>query len=161
MGAVVSRLTQFAGGRAPSTTLIVNEYSSGNASKNNLTTGTQGVLATSGAGTGGSLGTVLSVTGAGYVTYLVAFSNSATPTHTIRCKVIVDGVTVFDATSDTITTTAGRGMTVVDTIPSDPTYADPSGLPIRFNSSFVVQIASSVSGTDYAGIRYEYHKTAY
>ena len=161
MGALLSRLSQFAGGRPPATTSVVNEHSSGGTATTNLNYATQGKLAASGSGTGGTLATLLSVSGAGWVPYLICFSNSGTPTHTIRCQVIIDGVTVFDATSATITTTSGSGITVVDCIPQSTTYSDPSGLPLRFNTSFVVKACSSVSGTDYVAIRYEYQLTAY
>ncbi len=161
MGSLVSRLTQYAGGRPPATTSIVNEYSSGGVSTNNLALSVQGKLASSGSGTGGTLATLLNVSGAGYVPYLICFSNSATPTHTIRCQVIVDGTTIFDATSDSIATTQYRGMSIVDCIPQSSTYSDPTGVAIRFNTSFVVKACSSQSGTDYVAIRYEYHTTAY
>lgn len=142
----------------PATSQIVNAYSDGGVSSANLASGALGKKAASGVGTGGSLTTVLSVTGGGWVPYLICYSNSATPTHTIRCKVIVDGVSVFDATSDTIATVVNRGLTVVDCVPSGTEYG-PSGTEIRFNSSFVVQVASSQSGTDYVAINYELHRT--
>lgn len=142
----------------PATTQIINAYSSGGASSSNLATGALGKKVASGAGTGGTLAPALSVTGGGYCPYLICYSNSATPAHTIRCQVIVDGIIAFDATSDTITTTINRGITVVDCVPSGTEYG-PSGVEIRFNSSLVVNIASSQSGTDYVAINYELHKT--
>ena len=87
----------------PATSQIVNAYSDGGVSSANLATGAIGKKVTTGVGTAGALKTLLSVTGSGYVPYLICYSNSATPTHTIRCRVVVDGVAVFDATSDTIT----------------------------------------------------------
>ena len=157
----MSRLTQFAGGRPPATTSIVTAYSSGGVSTANLNTGARGIEAKSGAGTANTLATILTVSGSGYMPYLVAYSASATPTHTVRVQVIVDGVTAFDATSGTITTTAGTGIPVVDAVPADPTYAGGVAWPIRFNTSLVVKVCSSQSGTDYAAIRYEYTTTAY
>ena len=145
----------------PATTSVVNAYSGGGVSTNNISLAAAGVPVASGVGTSGTLATVLTVNGAGYCPYLICYSNSATPTHTIRCQVIIDGVTVFDATSNSIATTTGRGMTVVDTIPQSATYSVASGAPLRFNSSFIVKVASSQSGTDYVAIRYEYQTTAY
>ena len=143
----------------PATSLITNAYSSGGASSTSLLT-SRGVKVATGAGTGGTLGTLLNVAGAGYVPFLLAYSNSAVPTHTVRCQVIIDGITAFDATSDSIATTANRGLVVVDAVHSGVANGLPSGLPLRFNSSLVVNVASSQSGTDYAAISYELHKTA-
>ena len=144
----------------PATSLITNKYSAGGTSINNVySSGSYGVAVASGVGTGGTLSTALNITGGGYVPYLVCYSNSATPTHTIRCQVIVDGITAFDATSDSIATTVGRGMAVVDSLPLVAATSG-TGVPIRFNSSLVVKFASSQSGTDYVAIRYELHKTA-
>src|SRR5574343_309144 len=145
----------------PATTPIVNEYSVGGKSTNNLSSGAQGIPVTSGAGTANTLATLLLVSGAGYCPYLICYSNSAVPTHTLRCQVIVDGVTVFDATSDSIASTQNRGLCVVDSVPSATSNSDGTGVPIRFNSSFEVKACSSQSGTDYLAIRYEYHKTAF
>lgn len=151
MGAVLSKFSQF-GGAAPSTTAIVNTYSSGGSSIASINAGLKGVAVASGSGTANTLATLLTVSGSGYCPYLIAYSNSATPTHTVRCQVIVDGVTVFDATSNTITTTSGTGMLVTDA-------ADSTSIAIRYNSSLVVKACSSSSGTDYVAIRYALSKT--
>ena len=143
----------------PATTQITNRFSAGGSSGSNIGATGTGVAIASGVGTGGTLATLLSVTGGGYCPFLVCYSNSATPAHTIRCQVIVDGITAFDATSDTITTTLNRGICVVNAVPDNVSTSTPSGWPIRFNNSFVVRVASSQSGTDYAAIRYEIHKT--
>jgi hypothetical protein len=142
----------------PATREVVNAYSAGGSSSANLASGAIGRKVASGAGTANVLATVLTVTGGGWVPYLICYSNSATPSHTIRCQVIVDGVAAFDATSDTIGTVINRGITVVDCVPSGTEYG-PSGTEIRFNSSLEVKVASSQSGTDYVAINYELHRT--
>ena len=144
----------------PATTEISNRFSAGGSSITNIGNTSTGTLVASGAGTAGVLATALTINGSGYCPFLICYSNSATPAHTIRCKVIVDGITVFDATSDTITTTVNRGIAVVDSVPSATASVAPTGVPIRFNYSMVVQIASSQSGTDFVAIRHEYQKTA-
>jgi hypothetical protein len=144
----------------PATTEISNRFSAGGSSLSNVGGSTTGTAVTSGVGSSSVLKTLLTVNGAGYCPFLICYSNSATPAHTIRCKVIVDGITAFDATSDTITTTALRGIAVVDAVPSATSSVAPTGVPIRFNYSMEVQVASSQSGTDYVAIRYEYQKTA-
>jgi hypothetical protein len=136
----------------PATREVVNAYSAGGTSSANLAASAIGRKVASGAGTANTLATVLTVSGGGWVPYLICYSNSATPSHTIRCQVIVDGVAAFDATSD------NRGITVVDCVPSG-TENGPSGTEIRFNSSLEVKVASSQSGTDYVAINYELHRT--
>lgn len=144
----------------PSTSSITNYYSSGGVSSPNLHLLTTVPSVASGAGTADTLATVLSVTGAGYCPFLICYSNSAVPAHTVRCQVIVDSVTVFDATSDTITTTLGRGVVVVNAMTSGVSNTVPSGVPIRFNYSLEVKVASSQSGTDLVAVRYDISKTA-
>jgi hypothetical protein len=141
----------------PATTQVKNYWSSGGVSTiiaaNYLPTIASGALGA------GELGTVINITGSGWVSLLAAYSNSATPTHTIRCQVIVDGVTVFDATSDSIATTANKRALIVvgdvDTAAAEPPHA----YPLRFNSSLVVNLASSQAGTDYVACAYEYQLT--
>lgn len=143
----------------PATTSITNRFSAGGSSSLGVGSTNTGVAVASGAGAANVLDTLLSVTGSGYCPYLICYSNSASPTHTIRCQVIVDGTTVFDATSDTITTTTNRGITVVNAVPDTTTGTTPSGVPIRYNSTFVVKACSSQSGSAYVAIRYELSKT--
>jgi hypothetical protein len=154
----MARRTSFA---LPSTTAVSNRFSAGGSSAANLGNTTTGTPGASGVGTANTLATLLTVSGAGYVPFLVCYSNSATPAHTIRCQVIIDGTIVFDATSDTITTTVNKGICIVDSVPNTGSGATPSGYPLRFNSSLVVKAASSQSGTDFVAVRYEYQRTAY
>jgi hypothetical protein len=129
----------------PATTEISNRFSAGGSSLTNVGASTTGTVVASGVGTANTLKTLLTVNGSGYVPFLICYSNSATPAHTIRCKVFVDGVSVFDATTDTITTTVQRGIAVVDAVPSATSSVAPTGVPIRFSYSFVVLVASSPS----------------
>ena len=143
----------------PATTSIVNYYSAGGTSTSitadylkKVTSGTLGA---------GEFYTALNLTGGGWATLLAAYSNSATPTHTVRLQVIVDGVTVFDATSDSIATTANKRAVIAIGDPSTAAAEPPAGgQALRWNSSLVVKIASSQAGTDYVGLAYEYQTTA-
>lgn len=147
----MSTLSQFGGNRA--TTQIVNFHSSGGTSTTNVsaTAGAREVL--SGALTAATLATVLTVTGAGRVPQLSAYSKDTT-SRTIRLVVEVDGVSVFDATSSAITATntgifaAGGG--------GNPLAV---GEPITFNNSLVVRVASSLTETDKIGVAYSLMKT--
>jgi hypothetical protein len=143
----------------PSTTQIVSKWSIGGVSVNGVTSGQRGLETLSGVATANELKTALSVTGSGWCSYLICYSASAVPTHTIRCEVTVDGVVVFDSTSNSIASSPATGFPVVDCVPQDVTYNTATGYPIRFNSSLVVKIASSQAGTDYVGARYEYQLT--
>lgn len=89
------------------------------------------------------LETVVSATGAGEVPYLTVYTTSGT-SQTVRAKVIVDGTTVFDATSAS-TTTPGAGVIVVGEY-SAAGFPGSSSSPLRFNTSWSVQVASSAAG---------------
>ena len=140
----------------PATTSIVNYYSSGGV-KTTVGVAPPRRSVTSGALTAGEFYTALNIAGSGWVPLLYVYNNSATPTHTIRLQVTVDGTIVFDATSDTITTSASRFAVIAAGCAETGFTWD--GEPIRFNSSLVVKIASSQAGTDYVGLAYEYQLT--
>lgn len=138
----MSSLSQFVGGQ--STTNIVNYYSSGsvisaaiseaNANAKKLTAGslTAGVLAQS-----------LSITGAGEISFLAVTSDDTT-SRTVRAKITVDGVVVFDATSSA-TTTANTGLVVVGSVASAAYFVHIN--PIIFRTSLLVEVASSLTET--------------
>lgn len=147
----MSTLSQFSGG-AP-TTSIVNAYSSGGVSPSSTninaspaTNGAKEVL--SGALTANTLATVLSVSGGGVCNWLSAYSMDTT-TRTVRVRVVADGVAVFDATSNAVSL-ASRGIPVVGVFSNTG--------EIRFNSSLVVQVASSLTETDKVAIGYVLNK---
>ena len=109
----------------------------------------------SGALTADTLATVLSLTGPGEVPLLTSYTKDATP-RTVRTVVIVDGVTVFDFTSASISTTK-RGAIVAGElagVPGAATYYVTQGNPIRFSVSLVVQQASNLTETDKLALAY-------
>lgn len=139
-------------GSAIPTKQIVNQFSSGGVSVASINSGGNFARTlNSGALTAGTLSTLVTVTGSGMLPYLVAYTNNATA-RTIRVVLIIDGVTVFDATSDSISAT-GRGMAVVGCNTATGFTAD--GEPARFNSSCVIRVASSLTETDNIGIAYK------
>lgn len=108
----------------------------------------------SGALTANTLKTLLTVTGSGCVPYLTAYTKNAT-TRTVRAVVIVDGVTVFDSTSAVITAT-NRGAQIAGCATwNGGGLSAAQGEPIRFSSSLVVQVASSLTETDFVAIAYQ------
>lgn len=148
----MSTLSQFSGGAA--TRSIVNAFSSGGVSSaGNLNAGTSGNASRevlSGALTANTLKDLLSVSGSGQVPYLSAYSKDAT-SRTIRMVVIVDGTTVFDATSNAIAGT-NNGILAAGYVGSS--NAGTPSHPIRFNSSLLVRVASSLTETDKVAIAY-------
>mgnify|MGYP006372658323 FL=1 len=109
----------------------------------------------SGALTANTLATVLSLTGPGEVPLLTSYTKDATA-RTVRTVVIVDGVTVFDSTSASISV-AKRGAIVAGElagVPGAATYYVTQGNPIRFSVSLVVQQASNLTETDKLALAY-------
>ena len=137
-------LSQFTG--AAPTKSIINAFSSGGASTANLAASTSTNFAKEAAtpamGTANTLTTVVSITGAGQIPYLVAYSKDVTP-RTIRLRVTVDGVTspyAFDATSNSISV-VGTGLVAAG---SGAGSAVGQGAQIRFNASCLIEVASSI-----------------
>jgi hypothetical protein len=141
----MSTLSQFAGGGA--TRSVVNQWSSGGVSTGgvnaNAANGAREVL--SGAVTANTLKDLVSITTGGQIPWLSAYSKNAT-SRTIRLVVICDGVTVFDATSPAI---AGISTGIIAAGNSSATSS-----PIRFNSSCLIRVASSLSETDNVAVAY-------
>jgi hypothetical protein len=149
----MSTLTQFFGGG--STTQVVNFYSSGGVVSGANLVATSANMARevlSGALTAGALTTLLTVTGSGRVPLLMAFSKNST-SRTIRLVVEVDGVSVFDATTSVFAGTSSGLVAAGQGNPPVPSE------PIRFSSSLVVRVASSLTETDNVAIAYVLHST--
>ena len=156
----MSTLSQFSGGtRVPK--MLVNRASSGGVTDAGVLLGlanTAGIkVVTSGALTAATLVTVLSLTGQGAVGILAcAGVDNTTRAH--RMKVTVDGVVVFDATTDSssswyagIVVTGGLFLngSAYNSILAVPDY-------IPFNSSFLVEYASSLTETAKTNFGYIY-----
>jgi len=109
----------------------------------------------SGALTANTLATVLSLTGPGEVPLLTSYTKDTTA-RTVRTVVIVDGVTVFDYTSASIST-GNRGALIAGGLagfPGGATFYVTQGNPIRFSVSLVVQQASNLTETDKIALAY-------
>lgn len=147
----MSDISEFGLGGQRATGYIVNYFSAGGVSANdvNASQSTNAREVLSGALTAATLSTVLSITGAGSMAYLSAYTKDTTA-RTVRLFVIADGVTVFDATTNSIAV-ALRGLIAAGCIPA---AATPGGAEIHFNASCVVRVASSLSETDKVAIAY-------
>jgi len=139
-------------GGVRATRLITNLSSGGAAAFANCAVG-RSIL--SGALTAATLKTLLTVAGSGEFHFLGAYAADTT-SRTIRLKVTLDGVVVFDSTCAASTTNAGNlavGNFVLSTTQYNP------GPPVRFNTSALVEVASSLSETDKVGLSYVLHST--
>jgi len=161
----MSNLNQFMG--SPAVTSIVNKNSSGG---NHVIFGSI-VLATlsnmisgkavySGALTAATLSPVLSITGeSGYLDVCVAHGANATSrTHTL--KITLDGVVVFNATTDACTANSNAIVAVGSTGNASTGSAVFGNGGVKFNTSCLIEYASSLTETDLSLIYYGYRLTA-
>ena len=142
----MSNLSQFIGGNKPPKALV-NYATSGVAGY----TAAYGQSTLSGALTAATLKEMLNVSGSGVVNYVAAFVADST-SRTLRVKVIVDGITVADITSSAITTPLYGLIAVGAGVASNTTIDH-----LTFNTSLVVQIASSLTETDKITTNIMYH----
>jgi len=140
-------------------TSIVNGFSAGgyHYSGNAVNQVCQAGKATlSGALTAGVLATVASLTGPG-VLYIVAADSVDATSRTHRLKLTLDGVVVFDATSDAVTAAAYGIMAVGEQFITTTYLAQIIGeRGITFETSCLIEYASSVSETAKTYYRLKY-----
>ena len=138
----MSNLSQFIGGSRPPKTLV-NGFHAGTAYA--ILSSNPGEKIASGALSAGVLKTVLSVAGAGAVQLLYARVVDTT-SRTLRLRVTIDGTYVFDATTATLTSN-NAGMTAIGYLPASGSEIVTFD-SVTFNTSIVVEVASSLSETD-------------
>lgn len=143
-------------GGNPSTKSIVNAYSTGGVAPTSaLAFGRQ---ALSGALAANTFATVLSGTGKGSIPLLTCYAMDST-SRTLRMRVTIDGVVVFNPTASQAVTQFGAGIYAAGN-PPGPNYFI-QGEPIRYNSSFLIEVMSSRAesgvGSDQIAIGYIHH----
>lgn len=138
----MSTLTQLIGGSNGPVTSIVNRASDGGNSTTAAANTVSGKGILSGALTAATLATAVSVTGRGRLNFVSAAANDTTA-RTIRIKITVDGVSIFDATSASVSA-SNAGIVAVGAM----TTSGPTHQPIDFNESLLIQVASSLTETD-------------
>ena len=161
----MSTLLQFTGGGAPIPAGVLN----GTAVLRSLVTdaATNGPLTTdalnaktvaTGALTANTLATILSLTGRGTIDFLACQSVDAT-SRTHRMKVTLDGVVIFDATSSAFGSVARYCPVIGSVVNLSTAAAHMSVIPqtIMFNTSLLIEYASSVSETAKSYIAYNYY----
>lgn len=99
---------------------------------------------------------VLNIVGAGEIPYLAAYSKNAT-SRKLTLMVVIDGVTVFNAQSGAIAG-ANNGISAAGFNSGAAQVLDP---PIRFNSSLLVSITSTIADAiGNVALGYSLHQTA-
>lgn len=144
----MSSIFQFMGG-ARATKSIVNYFSSSGWTPVQAQV-PGGRSISSGALTAGTLKTLLSVAGAGVLNG-AALTTIDSAARTIRLRVTVDGTVVFDSTSASSSATSAGCLVGAGTTTSGQPIA---GSPIRFMTSLVVEVASSLTETDKLQLSY-------
>jgi len=114
-----------------------------------------GIDTLSGAMTLNTLKSFLSVSGTGGEMPLLTVRTNDVTARTIRVKITVDGV-AYDFTSASIST-SGTGVILAGSNSSINPSVTP---PIRWKSTFVIEIASSVTETDKLTIEWIYNTEA-
>jgi len=157
----MSTLSQFMGSPLTSPPLsIINKYSSGGVQSDFSLACEISVATLSGALTANTYKELIGIpSGAGVVT-ICAVRVADTTSRTLGLQVIIDGVTVFDAVSDAITSN-GVGIIAIGggvSVPSSTvTYLLPE--PIVFNNSLSISVKSSLSETNKVALLSAYRIT--
>jgi len=142
-------------GAAKATKSLVNRFAQASWPPQAISTlaASGAVSALSGSMTSATLKTLLSISGVGGRVTQLTFRTADATARTIRVKIVVDGTTVCDATSTSITTINEGGVfagqrsgTTVLILP-----------PIVWNSTIVIEYASSVTETDKITAEYIYN----
>lgn len=125
---------------------IINAFSSGGTATAYSLSSNNVLEQLSGSLTADTLKTMVSHTGRGRVNALVIYAKDNT-SRTLRCKLTVDGVVVFDATSNAVAS-PGFGMIVIGGAITNSVEFQ----PIDYQESLLVEIASSLTETDKVAI---------
>ena len=150
----MSTLSQFGGGNKPPK-VIVNGQSSGGSVQtalSNLHVVPNAKVVLSGTLVANTLASICSVSGSGVVEFVCASTVDLT-SRTIRLKVTIDGIVAFDATSADLTS-AYYGIIAIGGGNSTVGWAYS---PTTFNTSLLIEVASSLSETDKVNVAYRYY----
>jgi hypothetical protein len=140
-----------------STRAVINAYSTGGGAAGAGVANHTGRVILSGALTANTFATLLTATGKGELSLLGLYTMDAT-SRTLRLRVTVDGVVVFGPTATTATTTSGAGIVAAGSMIYGTTNVLIQGAPIRYNSSLLVEVATSLTETDKVAIGYILHQ---
>lgn len=146
-------------GGNPATTSVSNLFVAGGTSVANINAQTThgGIEVLSGALSAGVFAAVpgMSFTGRGSIPLLSCYAKDTT-SRTLRMRVTVDGVAVFTSAASNAITVANTGIYAAGEFTGTGYFGQ--GYPIRFNSSCLVEVASSLGETDKVAVGYVLHK---
>lgn len=153
----MSVLSQFLGGLRPPKS-IVNYFSAGSMQAENLGPTAEAVHKKylSGAVTANTYKEILAISGSGIVDLAAVAAEDAT-SRTVGIKVVIDGITAFDAISGTVAGTNVGIIAIGHWFPVSTYSVLPD--PICFNVSLSISIKSSISETDKISLRCNYKTT--
>lgn len=160
----MSALSQFTGGGGIKPSGVINgtAVATFHRANGSMATGPTGLIGTTavnptltGALTANTLATVLSLSGKGVLSFAACSSQDAT-SRTHRMKITLDGVVIYDATT-AATVQVGDWLIPIGSVCNHSTLS-PGVIyePIVFNSSLLIEYASSISetGKTYIATRY-------
>jgi hypothetical protein len=135
--------------------VIVNWFSDGGAAPTNHGGGgVQTKKTLSGALTANTYKEILAVSGPGVIEVACVYCVDTT-SRTMGIKIIVDGITAFDAVCTAVTNV----LYGIVAIGYSPTAGEIHPAPMAFNSSLSILIKSSISETDKIGLAHTYYTT--
>lgn len=139
-------------GRAYQLTGLQNGSATTRATVSVVAGATNAYTSLTGALTANVLKTILEVNSPGVLNFLACWTADAT-SRTIRIKVTMDGLVVFDNTSSAIAT-SGSGVIVVGSGAYNGTGADVCIQPLPYTQGLLIEMASSVTETDKTTVGY-------
>lgn len=103
------------------------------------------------------LSTVLSLSGKGVIDFLSVCSGDST-SRTHRIKVTIDGIVIFDATSAAAAAAFHQHVVIgaITAINDTANYSGIVGQPLIFDTSLLIEYASSITETGYSFIYARY-----
>lgn len=142
-------------GALKSTKALFNKYAIASTAGATISTNPQAIATLSGAMTLNTLKSFLSVSGSGGEMPLLTIRTNDATARTIRVNLTIDGV-AYDFTSASISA-SGTGVIPAGSLNSTVIPFTPS---IKWKSTFVIEIASSVTETDKLTIEWIYNTEA-
>ncbi len=135
-------------------TVVVNKYSTAGVTPDNISFTSGGVIkeVLTGAVTAGVLKTVLNITGSAGRLQFLSLVTASPVSRTLRIKLTLDGVVVFDSTS-AATATSPYGIVAVGSAGANSAVLFQQ---LPFYTSLLVEIASSLTETDGTRVGYVY-----
>lgn len=150
----MSNLTQFFGGILKPTSIVAGSFEHGIVGATSGLAG--GTVVLSGACTANTLKTILSVTGQGAISALNFRCTDATSRST-RCQITIDGVVVFNETTAAVTSSGALASVLGGVAIGNGFGILTHGPALFFDSSLLIEYASSLSETDKVQIQYQHY----